>query len=641
MSPFSVLLVLLAQAAGPGGLTEPPLHPVPFTEVNAEGFWRYWIDLTPRAILPHCVSHCTMEGKLGNFLVASGAQQGKHRGACWEDSDVYKVIEGAAYCLAIKPDAELQAQFDGIIDTIVAAQQPDGYLNTYFTLVEPGNRWNDDTKHETYCAGHLIEAAIAYHEATGRRVLLDAAIRLANHMYDVFGPGKQTDVSEHEEIELALVKLWRVTKDDRYLELSRLFLERRGHQEGRKPVPQGSEGGWGEVCQDHKPIVEQDAIVGHAVRAMYLYCAVTDHATMTGNPAYLKTLDSIWDDVVGRKMYVTGGIGDASRSNEGFSVPYYLPNDTAYCETCASVGMALWNQRMALMYADARYADIVELELYNGILGSTSLEGRAFYYCNRLQGNDHRPPWQGCACCPTNIVRLFPAVAGFAYATGPKGIYVNQYISGRAAFSWDGRGVTLVQQTQYPWDGQITIRPEISEKTHIPLHLRIPGWSRNARTPGDLYRYTGRDAAESARFFIGNTEIQLRVAKGYAVLDREWLPGETLRIEIPMPVLRVHAHPNVEANRDRVALQRGPLVYCFEDIDNAGNVARAGLPKEAQILTAYQSKMLNGVVMLTTSGVLSAKPEAKAGECKLKAIPFYARDNRTQTYMQVWMPEIQ
>lgn len=641
MSPSSVLIVLLAMAAGPGQLPAPPLQPVPFTQVTPEGFWRFWMDLTPKAILPHCINQCTLEGKLNNFLVASGAKPGEHRGACWEDSDVYKVIEGAAYCLALNPDPTLQAQFDHIIETIAAAQQPDGYLDTYFTLVEPNNKWNDDTKHETYCAGHLIEAAIAYHEATGQRTLLDVAIRLANHLYDVFGPGKQTDVSEHEEIELALVKLWRATKDDRYLELSRLFLERRGNKEGRKPIPQGSEGGWGEVCQDHKPIREQDAIVGHAVRAMYLYCAVTDHAAITGDPGYLKTLDNIWNDVVGRKMYVTGGIGDASRANEGFSLPYYLPNDTAYCETCASIGMALWNQRMALLHADARYADIVELELYNGILGSTALDGHGFYYCNRLHGNDHRPPWQGCACCPTNIVRLFPTIAGYAYATGEKGVYINQYIAGRASFSWEGRNVTITQQSQYPWDGQVTIRLSVSEKTHIPLRLRVPGWCRDNRSPGDLYRYTGRGVAETARFFIDNKEIELPVEKGYAIVDREWMPNDILRIEFPMPVLRIHAHPNVEAARDHVALQRGPVVYCFEDRDNAGNVTRATLPTSANILSAYQPKLLEGIVMLTTQGTLRETSEAKAMEFKLRAIPFFARDNRGQAHMQVWLPQTQ
>jgi DUF1680 family protein/sugar phosphate isomerase/epimerase len=454
-------------------------------------------------------------------------------------------------------------------------------------------------------------------------------------MYDTFGPGKQADVSEHEEIELALYKLWRHTNNDKYLELSKLFLERRGHKEGRKPLPKGAEGGWGEVCQDHVPIREQREIFGHAVRAMYLYCGVTDIASITGDSGYLATLDSIWHDVTGRKMYITGGIGDSSRRNEGFSIPYYLPNDTAYCETCASIGMALWNQRMALLHKDARYANIVEREIYNGILGSTSMDGHGFYYCNRLRDDEQRPPWQGCACCPTNIVRFLPSLPGYVYATDENAVYINQYMASKSKLKLAGKEIELVQQTNYPWDGAVQIKVTPPAAMRFALAVRIPAWCEGPQNADDLYKYPARPEKGAAKISVNGADVAVPAPRnGYATIDREWAPGDVVELNMPMPVQRVYANDKVQADKGLVAIQRGPLVYCFEDIDNAGRVGDCVLPATAELKTEHQASLLGGVTTIATNGTLG---DGKAAP--LTAIPFYARQNRQPSRMQVWMPE--
>jgi hypothetical protein len=481
MIAFCLLPSALVFAAGGGAL-----QAVPFTDVKIESsFWAPRIILDREKVLPHNFRYCESAGKIDNFLKQTGRKEGKHLGAFWEDSDVYKVIEGAAYCLAPKRDAEIERHLDEWVDAIGAAQLPDGYLNTYFTMVEPQNRWTDDTKHETYCLGHMIEAAVAYFQATGKRKFLDIAIRATDQMDSVSGPGKLRQVSGHEEIELALVKLWRVTGDDKYLALSRFMIDGRGHMEGRSPRPDGSVKLWGEYCQDHKPVREQTEILGHAVRAMYLYSGVADIAAIDNDTGYINAMDLIWRDVTGSKMYITGGIGPSAR-NEGFTVPYDLPNETAYCETCAAIGMAFWNQRLALLHADAKYADIVERVMYNGALSGVSLNGEKYFYVNPLAsaGRHHRQPWHACACCPTNIVRFLPAVGGYAYATGPNGIYVNQYIAGKARMKVNGSGIALTVITEYPWDGLVGIAVELESETAFALFLRIPGWAQACDDPG-------------------------------------------------------------------------------------------------------------------------------------------------------------
>lgn len=633
-----VILIVFFGISVPAMVSAQPLQPVPFTDVQLqEGFWSYYLRLNREAILPHNLAYCESEKKIDNFRIAAGLKEGKHYGAPWEDSDVYKVIEGAAYCLALERDPDIERRIDEIIALIAACQQPDGYLHTYHTLTAPKERWTRDQRHELYCAGHLIEAAIAYYQATEKRTLLDVALRVADHLCEVFGPKGQVNVPEHEEIELALIKLWRFTGDERYLDMSKLFLERRGRLEGR---PRLVKNGWGEAAQDHKPIREQDEIVGHAVRAMYLYSAVTDIVALTGDAGYRNALDLLWEDVTQRKMYITGGLGDSSKRNEGFSVAYFLPNETAYAETCASIGLALWGQRMALLHADARYANAVERVMYNGILSCVGLDGQGFFYCNRLAGSDRRPPWQGCACCPTNMVRFLPAIAGYAYAHDGYNIYINQYLAGKAAIALADRTVAIEQQTNYPWDGsvRITLTPETSGE--FDLYLRIPGWLEGPQSKDDLYYVAGKPASGAFSVYVNGVAIERpEMVRGYVRLTREWRVGDVAELDMPMEVRRVKAHPKVEANTGRVALKRGPMVYCFEGTDNDHAVLSLAIPAGAPIASEHRPDLLNGVTVLTGTALLHEAESPEPKPVPFTAVPYYAWQNRRPGFMQVWMPE--
>ena len=631
-----------AEGAAADAAKPAPLLAVPFTDVKIDdAFWAPRIALDRERVLPHNFRYCEEVGKVRNFLRVAGKLEGKHEGAVWEDSDLYKVIEGAAYCLAHSRDPELEKTVDDLVEKIAAAQQPDGYLDTYFTLVEPQNRWTDENKHETYCAGHLIEAAVAYFQATGKRAFLDVAIKFADHIDSVFGPGRKADATGHEELELALVKLWRVTGEDRYLKLSQFLIDCRGHREGRKPTPQITDWTRGEYCQDHKPIREQNEIVGHAVRAMYLYCGVADVAAVTGDPGYLDTMDHIWRDVTQRKMYITGGIGPSAK-NEGFTVPYDLPNESAYCETCAAIGMALWNQRMTLLEADAKYADVVERELYNGALSGVSLDGVKFFYVNPLasRGGHHRQPWHGCACCPTNVVRFLPTVGGYVYAHRGRDIYVNHYIAGRGRIDLDDQSVTLAQETRYPWEGAVKITVDPERAAEFALRLRIPGWSLDAQTPEDLYQLAGKPESSAVTLDINGQPIEkFDIEKGYARIERNWKKGDVVNLGIPMPIRRIRAYPKVEADVGRVALQRGPIVYCLEGVDNGGDVRCLALPPDAALNAEHRPDLLGGVTVIKGAALAVSRDSGSPDPVEFLAVPYYAWDNREPGQMAVWIPE--
>ena len=452
-----------------------PLTAVPFTKVHVDdSFWTPKIETNRTATIEANLHQCRVTGRINNFAVAGKLSAGKHQGMLYNDSDVYKMIEGIAYALTSGRDPQLERQTDAIIDQIAAAQQPDGYLDTYYTLVEPQKHWvNIQHGHELYCAGHLIEAAIAYQQATGKDKLLQVATRLADHIDSVFGPDKRHDASGHEEIELALVRLWRATGQRRYLELARFFLAMRGSTDGRRL--------FGDYAQDHTPIRAQREVTGHAVRAMYLYAAMADVAAATGDHDLLDSLESIWHDVVDRKMYVTGGIGP-SASNEGFTVPYDLPNDSAYAETCAAIGMALWNHRLFLMTGDGKYADVLEREVYNGLLSGVSLSGDRFFYVNPLgsKGGHHRVPWFNCSCCPTNIVRYIPGMGERVYAARGNELWTVLYMSGTADVALADGNVHVKQKTRYPWEGRIELTLEPAKEMAFDLKLRVPGWCRDA-----------------------------------------------------------------------------------------------------------------------------------------------------------------
>jgi uncharacterized protein len=586
---------------------------VPFTNVQIDSeFWAPRIKMNREKIVPHDLKYC--EGRINNFAKAGGLMPGKFEGTFFDDSDVYKVIEGAAYSLSQQRDPELEKQIDGVIDKIAAAQQPDGYLYTFYTVNKTLDlRWTQEQHmHETYCAGHLIEGAIAYYQATGKRKLLDVAIRVADHIDTVFGPDKKHDVPGHEEIELALVKLWRVTGNDKYLKLAEFFIAERGHDCKRKL--------YGEYCQDHVPIEEQREIQGHAVRAMYLYSGVADIAAITHNPQYIVTLDAIWNDVTQRKMYLTGGIGPSAK-NEGFTVAYDLPNESAYCETCASIGMAFWNQRMALLHADAKYADIVERVLYNGALSGVSLDGDKFFYVNPLEsaGKHHRQPWFGCACCPVNVVRFLPTIGGYLYAHDDKRILVNQYTASRAHMKLGDNEISLRQQTQYPWDGKVKFTVEPQKKSKFTIALRIPNWCGNSST-NDLYQFV--EKAQPVTIAINGKTEKAKVQNGYAVIDRKWKSGDVVELNLPMPVRHVKASDKVAADRGRMAIQRGPVVYCFEGDDNDDRARALTLSRNDSFSGEYRPNLLHGVTLL---------------KGRTKAIPYFAWDNRDDGDMAVWL----
>jgi len=617
-----LLAATIAMSTGQTFAQPANLRPVPLADVRVEpaSFWGTRLRVNREKTLPHNLKMLEETGRITNFATAAekgaGASPGTFQGKFFfNDSDVYKVLEGAACIYAANPDSQLDSRMDSIIAQIAAAQQPDGYLYTFYTVRnELDKRWtNEKDNHETYCAGHLIEAAVAHHRATGKRNFLDIAIKLANHIDSIFGPGKKRDAPGHEEIELALVKLYDVTKDDRYLKLAQFFLEQRGYTDGRASSK--------DYDQDHKPVREQREIVGHAVRAMYLYSGVIDVARASGDMTLVQSMDSLWHDAVDRKMYVTGGIGPSAK-NEGFTHPYDLPNESAYCETCASIGMAFWNQRLALLYGDAKYADLVEREMYNGILAGVSLDGEKFFYVNPLasKGKHHRQPWFDCACCPPNVLRFIASIGEYAYATGGNGsIYVNQYIAGTAKIG----DVSIDQETDYPWDENIllTIRPKTPKQ--FALRLRIPGWCE-----------------EGAAVAINGKEVTGAKQHGYLVLDREWKDGDTVELHLPMPVRRVYADPSVSADVGRVALMRGPIVYCVEGADNPEGISNLLLTRDAKIEIEERKDLLGGVTVLKGEAkrVASADPSTDK-PATFTAIPYFAWDNREPGGMIVWLAE--
>lgn len=608
----------------------PKLTPVPMTDVHVgDMFWSSRLEVDRTVTVPHTIKMCEETGRLANFVKAA-RKQGKYEGAFYNDSDVYKVIEGAAYSLALHPDKQLEARVDKIIDDIAAAQQPDGYLNGYYTLMEPDKRWTSlNYKHELYCAGHLFEAAVAYEEATGKTKLLDAARRFADCIDSVFGPGKRIGWPGHEEIELALVKLYRATGEERHLKLAKWFVDVRGTtklEDDNKP----------ESRQAHKPVREQTDIVGHAVRAMYLYAGVADVAAYTNDESLFKTMDVIWDNVVHKKMYITGAVG-ARHTDEAFGDAYELPNRSAYCETCATIALALWNQRLALIHGDAKYADIVERAMYNGVLSGVSLQGDTFFYVNPLMddGSHRRQPWYGTACCPSNIVRVVPSFVGWIYATDDNSVYVNQYVASVAKIKLKAGELRLTQATDYPWNGRITFTVDPDTPIEFTLKLRLPGW-----------------CGGSATFALeGQPVHDVKVEKGYAIIHRAWNAGETLEMDLPMEILRMQANPRVVEDRGHIALQRGPIVYCLEAADNNGRVFNLALPREAELRTEPRPEMLGGIHAITGRGMaaaprdwqnqlyLPALPDAPGRPAEITAIPYYAWAHRDPGEMTVWIPE--
>jgi uncharacterized protein len=636
----AVLLLVSASILTAAELQDYPIRPIPFTAVRVEdGFWFPRMETNRVSSVWYDFKKCEETGRIDNFAKAGKLMAGEFRGTPFDDSDVYKVIEGAAYTLALHPDPKLDKYLDELIVKISAAQEPDGYLYTARTI-DPKcrldffgpTRWSKlEGSHELYNLGHLYEAAVAHFQATGKRSLLAVAQKSANLICKTFGPGPDQlkEPPGHEEIEIGLVKLFRTTGDRKYLEQAKFFCDIRGRAETHKLR--------GPYQQDHKPIIEQDQAVGHSVRAGYLYCGVADVAALTGNSAYISAIDRLWDNVVSKKIHLTGGIG-ALPDGEAFGANYDLPNASAYLETCAAIANALWNERMFLLHGDAKYLDVLERVIYNGFLSGVSLTGDRFFYPNPLEsdgkgkfnmGACERAPWFGCSCCPVNDVRFIPEIASFIYATRGNELFVNLFIGGSAKLDLQGTPVELKMTTRYPREGRVSVAINAAKPTRFTLNLRVPGWARNQPFPSDLYRYD--DGLNfKLKLAVNAQTVPIEFTNGFAQLTRTWNPGDVVSLVLPMGVRRVVANPAVAADRGRVALERGPLVYCAEGADNGGKVLDKVLSGKLHFQSDWRPELLGGVTVIRI-----VMPQGKDA---LNLIPYYAWCHRGPNEMRVWFP---
>jgi DUF1680 family protein len=616
------------------------IHPVEFTKVQiSDSFWSPRIHTAINVTIPYDFKKCEETGRIDNSSKAGGLMEGAHEGIFFDDSDVFKVVEGAAYALQIAPDPELEAYVDDLIDKFVAAQEDDGYLYTARTI-DPANvpdpknsgaeRWaNLEVGHELYNVGHMYEAAVAYYQATGKRPLLDVAIKNADLIDAVFGEDKKRDVPGHQEIETGLVRLYRVTGDEKYLKLAKFFLDERGQANGRDI--------YGPYCQDHLPVTQQAEAVGHAVRAAYMYAGMADVATLTGDEDYVSAINTIWDNVVSKKLALTGGIG-ARHDGEAFGDDYELPNLTAYNETCAAQANILWNHRLFLLTGDAKYIDIFERTLYNGFLAGVGMDGESFFYVNPLSCDGQyqfnrfshltRQPWYDCSCCPTNVVRLLPSLSGYIYAVQGDTFYVNLYMTNSAAIDVNKTAVKISQETSYPWNGNIKLKIETSSQSKFALRLRVPGWALNQPVPSQLYSYIDEPDEDGITIKINGEPVEHVIANGFVVIDQAWDEVTDIEIDFPMKIRRVIADKRANDLTNKVALERGPIVYALEEIDNAIDVFDIALNDETQLAAEHHPTLLNGIEVIT--GMLDT------GD-KVTAIPYYAWGHRDEGKMTVWM----
>ena len=615
-------------------------HRVTFTD----GFWRPRLEINRTVTIPYSFRMCEETGRIENFRVAAGLSDKKWTGIFgFNDSDVTKIAEGAAYSLMTHPDAKLDAYLDDLIATLAAAQEDDGYLTTAWTardkidvpekaICRPVNaKWLEESmSHELYNLGHMFEAAAAHYEATGKTNFLDVAKKSAELLFATFGEGKMEVPPGHPEVELGLIKLYHVTDDRRYLDLAKFFIELRGKPTDDRPKL------WGEYSQDHKPFREQGEAVGHAVRATYLYAAATDVAALTDDQQLADTVNRLWENVVRKKQYVTGGIG-ATGEGEAFGKNYDLPNQTAYAETCANIADCMWAHRLFLLQGESKFIDVLERTLYNSTISGVSLDGKDFFYPNPLESNGQyaRSNWFDCSCCPTNLCRFIPSVPGYAYAVQDDAAYVNLFVEGSAELELADGTVTVEQRTKYPWDGRVEIVIEPAQAgQRFSLRVRIPGWAVGEAWPSDLYTFLDK-SDERATLAVNGESVKIEPQHGYAVVDREWQPGDRVTLELPMPVRRVVANEQVEADRGRVALMRGPIVYCIEAVDVEGSKARElVVPDVVPLETSFRPELLGGIQVVTG---MAQRPGEPATTTPFTAVPYCNWANRAKGEMIVWL----
>jgi len=631
------------------GITDYPIRPTEFPRVHITGgFWKARVDTASKITIPYSFAKCEETGRIDNFIFAGGQKDGRFRGSFgFDDSDVYKIIEGASYSLMNKPDPAMKSYLDTLVGYIRAAQEDDGYLYTAWTLkANPyadmvccsysekgqyeGSRWS----HELYNAGHMYEAAVAHYRATGERSFLDVALKNADLVYRLCVEEGRTFYPGHQEIELGLVKLYRVTGEKKYLDLARLFLDRRGRglesDETGKPI-------FDKYAQDHLPVTEQTEAVGHSVRAAYMYAAMADIAAISGDTAYLSAIDKIWENIVSKKLYISGGLG-AGNGIEGFDTDYTLPND-AYAETCAAIANVYWNHRMFLLHGDSKYMDVLERSLYNGLIVGLSLDGDKFFYPNPLefdgertfnQGAVCRSPWFDCSCCPSNLSRFVPSVSGYVYASAGSDVYVNLFMDNTSKIPVKDNVLELDQKTTYPWSGDVVLEVKNMESVTATLKIRIPGWALNEAVPSDLYTFENTPA-QSAIIEVNGVAFAYVMEKGYALVPGSWKKGDKVEVHFPMEIKAIRSHPNVLADKGKTTIQRGPLIYCAEGVDNQGHALDITLDGTTSFAAEHMPGLLKGVT------VLKGKGKVAGDEIPVQLIPYYAWNHRETSPMAVWL----
>ena len=632
-----------------------PIKPVSFTSVKlTDNFWLPRIQTNATVTIPASFARCENTGRVKNFEMAA-QKSGKF---CtkfpFDDTDIYKTIEGASYSLALNYDAKLDKYVDSMIAIVSKAQEPDGYLYTARTIdpLHPHEwsgleRWvkENESSHELYNSGHMFEAAAAHFQATGKRNFLNIALKNANLLLTTFGPGKRGVAPGHEIVEMGLVRLYRITGKQEYLQLAKFFIDERG----KRAYNKASTDVWknGKYWQDDAPVIVQDEAEGHAVRAMYLYSGMADVAALTGDKEYLAAIDKIWSNMVSKKMYVQGGIG-AVPNGERFGDNYDLPNTTAYNETCAAIGNVYWNQRMFLLHGTSKYIDLLEKVLYNGLISGVGLDGKSFFYTNALQVTNNfthkalepeRSGWFECSCCPTNMARFLPSLPGYVYAQRGADTYINLYINGSAKLNINGKPVTITQQNDYPWNGGLKFGIAPKDKQQFTLRFRIPGWVQNQAISSNLYRFTDVKAPAFGLTLNGKP-VKYTMQDGYAVITRTWLPKDEVKLNLPMEVKHIIANQNLKDDKGKVALQRGPIVYCAEWADNNGDVSNIKLVPKAVLTPSYKPNLLNGVMVLNGTALKRNMADAAFKSTKVTFIPYYAWANRGKGEMMVWFPEV-
>lgn len=622
-----------------------PVSPVPFTSVKVtDHFWGQRLEASRKVTIPLAFSKCEETGRYENFVKAAHPSESyKVGGFSFDDTDVYKTIEGASYSLQTFPNKKLEHYIDSILVIVSKAQEPDGYLYTARTMNPKhphewsGNkRWVNEEilSHELYDLGHMLEGAIAYYQATGKKSFLDIAMKYADCVCRGVGdkPGQTIVVPGHQIAEMALCKLYVVTGNKKYLDEAKFFLDKRGYTQHKD-----------KYSQSHIPVIQQEEAVGHAVRAAYMYSGMADVAALTGDKSYINAIDKIWNNIVTKKLYITGGIGSTS-NGEAFGENYELPNMTAYCETCAAIGNVYLNYRLFLLHGESKYFDVLERTLYNGLISGVSLDGGSFFYPNPLEstGQHKRQPWFGCACCPSNISRFIPSLPGYIYAVKGNNLYVNLFMSNTATIKMENGSVVLKQSTNYPWSGKVNLEIEKAGKTHFNLMIRIPCWARNQVLPGDLYSFAdGKQVGYSVK--VNNTIWNFEdLHNGYVLIDRKWKKGDLVEISFDMQPRVIKANSNVEADRGRISVERGPLVYCAEFADNDFNIRKVLVNRNPKFEVVERKDLLYGIDQIKTdaqsldyddSGRLVTK------DVKLTLIPYYAWNHRGAGNMTVWLPE--